>query len=531
MHDILDSLLKNNEEINSCDWTIFIIFRLQLHVGFLVHNLNAFEQHLKAYGIEIVTYYHANSMTTSDSVGIIIIGGGCSGTLVAVQLLRQATDPITIYLVERNNPLFGRGVAYGTQVDSHLLNVTANHMSAFPDDSEHFLRWLQNQPHLIHSLLPQGIHSDTFVPRKLYGTYLQAILDEAAANASLDVRLKRINDEAIAIESHTDGAIVHLQSHQVLHAQKVVLALGNFPPNNPPVQTPEFYNSDRYIRCAWSSDALGRLNSEESILLIGSGLTMVDQVIALQHQGHQGTIHVVSRHGLIPYRHKPEITHDCFYPQTEPQTRAILRKVREEVRSLATHGQDWRTVVDSLRPVTQNLWQTLSLDERRRFLRHVRCYWDVHRHRIAPEIADTVDQLRNSGKLVVYAGRIQSYHEVNGSIDVTIHTRSTKDSIVLRVSRVLNCTGPTSNYEKLQHPLIDNLRQQGLLCPDPLGLGIETALDGALLDTTGAPSKWLYTLGPPRIGNLWETVAVPEIREQAMTLAQDFLSQCLVGLK
>ncbi|NMG21353.1 FAD/NAD(P)-binding protein [Brasilonema bromeliae] len=248
-------------------------------------------------------------------------------------------------------------------------------------------------------------------------------------------------------------------------------------------------------------------------------------MVALKQHGHQGTIHVVSRHGLLPHRHKPDVTHDRFHPQTAPQTRALVRKIREEVQALAAQNQDWRTVIDSLRPVTQHLWQTLSVDEQRRFLRHLRSYWDIHRHRIAPEIADVVDELRNSSKLVVHAGRIASYHEVTDGVDVTIHKRHTKDSVVLRVSRVLNCTGPTSNYEKLQHPLVDNLWQQRLLCPHTLGFGIKTAENGALLDHKDAPSKWLYTLGPPRIGDLWETMGVPMIRVQANALAQEFLEQ------
>lgn len=484
-------------------------------------------------GSSIMSYFPTNSspITSADfPTSITIIGGGCSGSLVAAQLLRQARGPFVVHLIERS-PQLCRGVAYSTQEKCHLLNVPAGNMSAFPDEPNHFLNWAQRNEHLTKKMLPTGVQAETFVPRKLYGTYLQSVLANAEAIASVGVRLEHHRDEVVAIEFHPDGATVHLQSHQVLRTQNIVLALGNFPSSHPPVETPDFYNNSRYIGSVWSVDALLQLSTEEPILLIGSSLTMVDLAIALHEQGHQGTIHVVSRHGLVPHRHT--VTDSCppFSTKIEPQPlRSLVRQVREQVRVRAAQGQDWRTVVDSLRPITQELWQALSLKEQRQFMCHVRPYWDIHRHRLAPNVADGIDEMLHNGQLVVHAGRIQAYQEDSHGVEVKVRKRHapegrTDSTTTLRVSRVVNCTGPASNYGKLQHPLVANLRSQGLLCPDDLAQGIKTAPNGALLNAQGVASKHLYTLGPTRKGELGESVAVPEIRVQAMDLAQELLSQ------
>ncbi|GAX45567.1 putative hydroxyacylglutathione hydrolase [Tolypothrix sp. NIES-4075] len=446
---------------------------------------------------------------------IAIIGGGLSGSLVAANMMRNATIPLFIKLIERNQEV-GRGVAYGTSVDSHLLNVPACKMSAFPDQPNHFLNWLHKNGY-------EEVKASTFVPRKIYGDYVQATLNEAEANAPAYVMLERIMDEAIAIRKKSDNLIVELSSGECLQVQKAVLALGNFPASLPkPVASLE---NNRNIRDAWSSDAIADLNPEDSILLIGTGLTMVDAVIALHQKGFPGKIHAVSRHGLKPCSHKATTPLPTFIDvETAPKTaRELLHLVRQQVRTAITQGQDWQAVIDALRPVTEEIWQTLSLNEQKRFLRHVKAYWEVHRHRIAPEIADVLDAAMQSGQLNYHAGRIQTCREFDNKVAVTIKERETQAEIVLQVNRILNCTGSNSNYRKLQHPLLESLQEQQLMRPNALSMGIDTAVSGALIDADGNASKLLYTLGTPRKGNLWETTAVGEIRVQAANLAIELL--------
>lgn len=448
---------------------------------------------------------------------IAIIGGGFSGAMVAVHLLRSATVPIAIKLIERR-PVVGLGVAYGTREACHLLNVPAGNMSAFPDDAGHFLRWLESCCEHLYG-------ADSFVPRKLYGAYLQSILREAEAEAPALVRLERIQDEAVAILPDNKVGRVQLQSGATLQAERIVLAVGNFPPSNPGVKDGSFYRSPRYSSDPWSPTVFKDIDPLDSVLLIGSGLTTTDLILALKERGHRGTIQVISRHGLLPRQHRHSAPYPPFLTIADISSTlcVLLRRVRREIDHAARQGYDWRVVIDSLRPQTQVLWRALTATDKKRFLRHLRPYWDSHRHRIAPEVAAAIDQLQQSRQLLFHAGCIQSYEERDDGVDVTYKPRHQHEPHTLRVNRVINCTGPECNYRKLQHPLMVNLLAAGLIRPDPLALGLEVNTTGALVSATSAASRRLFTLGPPQKGGLWETTAVPEIREQAQALAQHLL--------
>jgi uncharacterized NAD(P)/FAD-binding protein YdhS len=193
------------------------------------------------------------------------------------------------------------------------------------------------------------------------------------------------------------------------------------------------------------------------------------------------------------------------------------------VKQAAFQGYDWRPVLDSLRPLTPVLWRALTAEEQQRFLRHLRPYWEIHRHRIAPEVAEVITRMQQAQQLLIHAGCLQACHEQADGVTVIYRPRYSGASRTLQVSRVINCTGPECDYRKLQHPLIVNLLRAGLIRPDPLALGLEVSPAGALVNAAGIASPLLYTLGPPRKGCLWETTAVPEIREQAKAMAQYLL--------
>lgn len=475
-------------------------------------------------------------MSHSFATAIAIIGGGFSGAMVAVHLLRNARHPLTIHLIE-SRPTLGCGVAYSTAFNCHLMNVPAGKISAFADQPNHFLEWAQQMSSIAHPLkdLPDArsspVTAHSFVPRKLYGQYVQSVVAEAEATAPAWVRLERVVDEAIAIHSHQDSALIALQSGKTVQVDRVVLALGNFPPRDVTVADSSFYQSDRYIRSGWSSAHSYSLLPDEPVMLIGSGLTAVDWAIALHHQGHRGMIHIVSRRGLLPQAHRlphspigrvptPALTLD---PQIAT-ARLGSRYVRQAVSAAIAQGGDWQSVIDGLRPLTQSIWQTLSLVEKRRFLRHLRPYWEVHRHRVAPAIAHVLQGLQRTGQLQLHAGRIQTYVEDANGVDVVIRRRDRQSLETLRAALVVNCTGSGANYQQIAHPLVQQLLETGLVQPDALAIGLETDLEGALVDRYTIPSDWLYTLGSPRRGQLWETTAIPEIREQAQRLARILLS-------
>ena len=452
---------------------------------------------------------------------IAIIGGGFAGCMVAVHLLRSATAPLRIVLIERHD-MPGRGVAYRDQPEVHLLNVRAEAMSAFPAEPDHFLNWVNAAYSPCH---PVG--TTEFLPRRLYGAYLQAVLDEARATARRGVTLEVRADEVLGLRRAADGtARLRLAKTGTLQAQKVVLALGNPGPADPPISDPSFYRSARYQGHAWSSPGIGAIQRDDAVLLIGSGLTTLDWLAALRDRGHRGAVHVVSRRGLLPQLHRPAPPHHLSFDPLAlpPKVSVLLKHLRSEIDTAQARGGDWRGVIDSLRPFTQRLWQRLGLNEQRRFLRHVRPYWEIHRHRAAPRIVETVYESLRSGKLQMLAGRLVGFEETGHEVNVLLQLRGGEHLVTRSVQRVINCTGPESNYRRLSHPLIRDLREQGLIVADELGLGLVTDDHGALLDREGAVSPLLCTLGPSRKGQLWETTAVPEIRVQAQALAHRLLA-------
>jgi len=439
----------------------------------------------------------------------VIIGGGFGGTCLAAALLRQCGASTSVVLIERSESL-GRGVAYGTQCSGHLLNVRAQNMSAIADDPQHFLRWARL--HYDCSVEPAD-----YLPRQVYGRYVESVLNEALETTA--ARFEWIGDDAVSVTQIDGKAKIGLRSGKQVIADKVILALGNFPPANPrfPGQNE---TSPHYISNPWSGRSLDNVNKDGSVLLVGSGLTSVDVGISLRARGFQGKIHLLSRHGLLPQQHKPSQPWPAFWNESAPRTaRGLLQLVRSQVRCAENQGEDWRAVIDSLRPFAQKIWRSLPPKEQRRFLRHLRAYWDVHRHRVAPQIGKMLTAELGEGLMEIHAGRIVEFADNDGVVRIAYRERHSGKLRALEVDHVINCTGPDADVRRINDPLLKNLLQQGLVRPDALSLGLDTAEDGALLDTRGLPSDIFYTLGPLRKGNLWETTAVPEIRVQAADLA------------
>lgn len=472
-----------------------------------------------------------NGIKLRSQFTIAIIGGGFTGVAVAAQVLRKSGGAVSVVLIEKGAQI-GRGVAYGTQCEEHLLNVRAKNMSAFPDDPEHFLRWARSN-------YDPTVTPDDFLPRLVYGQYAGFVLrHEVHLHPG---QFDRVEDEAVAIEQAGDTAEIHLRSGKRVSANKVVLALGNFPPGDPRfpgktaqsqryIANPYIANSslaNSYISNSEATSTPQSGTAEESVLLVGSGLTGVDVVIALRKQGFRGTIHISSRRGLLPHTHKVVSTWPPFWNKTSPRTaRALMRLIRTQVEAAENLGSDWRAVIDSLRPFTQEIWRSLAQPEQRRFLRHLRPYWDVHRHRIAPEIGAMLAAELMSGHIQIHAGRITAYAEDHGGVDVTFGDRKTGKLVQLRVGRVVNCTGPEGDFRNVDNALLAYLLRRKMVRPDTLFLGLDVSPDGAVMDANGEASEFLFTVGPIRKGNLWESIAVPEIRVQAAEMATLLLASC-----
>jgi uncharacterized NAD(P)/FAD-binding protein YdhS len=448
---------------------------------------------------------------------IVVIGGGFSGTLFALHLLRRCPASVRIHLIERS-PRFGRGLAYSSGNLNHVLNVPAARMSAFHDRPDDFLDWLRQdgQPGA------GWVTPNCFVARKVFGDYIrQHLKEELRRSAGRGGRLLLTRSEVLDLRVERSGVAIEIERGQRVDADIAVLAVGNFPPEPPPIADRSFYDNDRYRPDPWAPEALADLDPADPVLLIGTGLTMIDTTISLLDRGHTGTIHALSRRGLLPRRHTPVPSPPAALMERALSTtvRGLTRAVREEIAEPVFQGGDWRSVIDGLRPMTQDLWHTMPDEERARFVRHLRPWWDVHRHRIAPEIADRIDRAIDAGQLVYGATRIREMRpDADGATVIHRRRRAASDERLF-VKRVINCSGPACDYQRIADPLIRSLLDRGDVRPDPLRLGLDVSTLCALRNRRGEIWQRLYAVGPVTRPAFWEVTSVPDIRRQCEALA------------
>jgi uncharacterized NAD(P)/FAD-binding protein YdhS len=435
-------------------------------------------------------------MTSDRRVPVAIIGGGASGTIVAAQLARLGVRSLLI----DGSGRMGRGVAYSTTEAAHLLNVRAEGMSAWAGEPDHFAKRFEGE-----GGSPRG-----FAQRRFFARYLKEMLDEAVASGRTELA------EATAVSATKDGDAwkVGFADGSSIGAQVLVLGVGN--------QEPEALKAfadvgRRFVRNPWGADARAAVDelarTGGAALLVGTGLTMVDLVLSLDAAGHQGRIVALSRRGLIPRAHADFDPAPVDYDQLPGGLRGMFRWLR---RRSAEVG--WRAAIDSLRPYSHGVWQALTHDEQRRFLRHARPWWDVHRHRIAPEVASIVARMVAGGQLEIVAGRIEAAREAPGGIDVEYRRRRAAQGRTETFANAFNCTGPLHSIARSKDPLLRSLLDAGQVKPDHLGIGLEVT------DDCRAGNR-LWALGPLTKGRYWEIIAVPDIREQAAAVAQDIAQE------
>jgi uncharacterized NAD(P)/FAD-binding protein YdhS len=452
--------------------------------------------------------------TSPKRIGIV--GAGFTGTMLAVHLLELSRTPIDVVLIDRAGA-FGPGTAYSTPNGRHLLNVRVANMSAYDADPYHFIRWLWRNDR--DTDIPPSGHA--FVSRGTYGAYLQDVLEAARHEAGST--LDRVAAEVRQLHVDRNAVRLDLAGDRCVSVDCAVLCVGNFPPALPMRGTS--MDTPRYVANPWKPDALAAVGRHDPVVLIGTGLTMVDVVLELVSRGHRGQLTALSRRGFMPASHREVQSYHSFLdPDRLPDgISELVALVRREVREAARLGFDWRSVVDAMRPHTQALWRNLPLEERRRFLRHVRPYWEIHRHRMAPQVAAEIGRLRDAGRLVIVAGRIQTIDAGPGGLRIAV--RRKRDGGVQQIDSgwMVNCSGPELDYHRIDEPLIRSLFDTGLARPDALSLGLDVSEDYRLIDDAGVASSTLFALGPPIRGALWETTAVPDIRKQCVALARRFV--------
>ncbi|WP_448661489.1 FAD/NAD(P)-binding protein [Sphingomonas sp. CJ20] len=440
---------------------------------------------------------------------VAIIGAGFSGTLQAINLLRHDGPRAT--LIERA-PVAGTGLAYGAAHPGHVLNVRAGNMSAFPDDPTHFVRWLQ----------ARGVAdaAAAFIPRVSYGEYLRELLETALRTSN--GRLTLVRGEVADLEP---GETIRLAlGDRTVEADAAVLAVGNLPPHDPPGLDPALLSPKRYKGDPWDPSVPEDLGADDTVVIIGTGLTMVDVALLLDARGFAGRIVALSRRGLLPRPHAPGSDWERLRERPDTGASALLHRVRARAEAIG-----WRNAVDELRPFTQGMWGNASEDQRGRFLRHLRPWWDVHRHRLAPEVHARLTAMAERGQLQVLAARTLGFAEDAAGIAVTLRRRGADSAETLHAARIVNCTGPLGDLSRTTEPLLRRLVARGLIRPDAAHLGIDVDNQGQTIAADGRPNANLYALGPMTRGAFWEIVAVPDIRTQTWSVARKLSNAHWVG--
>ena len=453
-----------------------------------------------------------------DLTHVVIIGGGFSGVALAAEFLRRRAR-LAVTIVESGDKL-GRGVAYGTPFANHLLNTRANQMSLDADDPDHFVRWSRRRG--------LAAHGPEFLPRREYGEYLEASLHELCGTESPTRLTVHMQAGARDVVAQGERFEVHVEGCRPLVADAVVMATGHPTPADP-FGGSLSEDTWRYVRNPSLHNAYDPIRPTDRVLLVGTGLTAVDAVLALENAGHRGEIHAVSRHGRLPCRHRArneslpaDLQAELFAGVASNCVRAItatLRRVAAKAEERGAGG--WQAAIDALRPVTPRIWSELCRSDRGRFMRWLRPLWDVHRHRLPPVHASRLASLQASGRLEVRAARLLGAEDKGDAVAVDYWSPATAKRVRERYQWVINCTGSTFATHTVR-PLERRMIERGLLLVDPLGLGYVTCDAGSAIGTRG-PVDGLYVLGPACRANFWEHTAVPELRAQAAGIADRLL--------
>jgi uncharacterized NAD(P)/FAD-binding protein YdhS len=451
------------------------------------------------------------------SFDIAIIGGGAAAALSAMQLASQARQPLRIAVIDPA-PALGQGVAYATTRPEHLLNVPAGKMSAWPDRPDDFLVWLRSQPAGPGAGDPQLAHR--FMPRRCYPHYLRQRLDQALSRSGS--RLEHIRARAVQLHG-TDGQwSLQLDPGHRVQAPRILLATGNAP-RPLPARGATGLAAPALLQ-AWAYEQVAAVPANADVAIIGTGLSMVDALMSLHAGGHRGTIHLLSRHALLPLAHAHAHQADAgldVQALLALGLRSRLRQVRLRARQVQASGQAWQAVLEALRPHVRALWQSLGSADQRRFLRHLVRYWDIHRHRIAPEVASRLAALVASGQLHLHRARLDLV--VAGPRCVRLSTRGHDGhERILDVDHLVNATGMEMRVQAMRNPLLEHLLGQGHARPGRHGIGLDSDGCGRLLDARGNACDSLRVIGSLRVGQEWESIAIPDLRQQAAVLAADW---------
>jgi len=459
----------------------------------------------------------------TNDADILIVGGGLSGAMLAAQLMRRP-GRCRVLVIEPRAEL-GRGVAYSAVELGHTLNGNAARVSVDPDNADDFTQWLTEYieaggwPESDQQQVPVG---ELFPPRGIFGLYARQRLADAQALGALNgSTVEHVQAEVVDLQADADAVRLTLSDGRSLQGAFAVLATGMFPAACTPQTRSCGLNAAALD--PWDVAAMQRLDPQSTVMIIGSGLTMIDAVVSLDQAGHRGPIEVFSRHGLRPHvRRQPPAWVDFLAQDQHIRTpRQLMRELRRHCRDAIAQGIDWQAPLNTVRPHIGRLWHQATDEQRRQFVRHVRPWWESHHHRSSPLSAELVERLYEEGRLRIHAASFEGLERSAGDgVSIRLRRRGEAHTCVVSAGALINSSGIEYDWRRVARPLPRQLLARGLVRPGPLALGIAAEVDGAVLSAEGQPASRLFAMGPPLRGMWWESTAVSDVVSQAKALAE-----------
>jgi len=458
---------------------------------------------------------------------ICIIGGGFSGVSSAIQLIKKSNN-IKITIINKDETI-AKGIAYNPYSSKFLLNVIASKMSIFEDEPNHFLDWVLSKQEYKNE--EREILSKSFLSRKLYGDYLNEIWNEyIKVSKTKNIEVEIINDEAVDMEIDGLTIFIFTKNKKKIVSDYCIIATGNDIPKNPSIKNVDFFSSKNYFKNPWDKNSVLNFDKELPILIVGNGLTMVDTILGLLENGFKEKIYSISPNGFNILSHQHI---DLKYNKINDEISSklslyeLVKIVNKHIKNIKKHGITAEPIIDSIRPSVQKIWKNLTLNDKEKFINRLRHLWGVARHRIPQHIKEKIQTLRLNNKLEIISGKLIDIEEFNSYVGIELFDNKANKFIKLKVSRVINCTGPNTKItENTDEKFLNNCLFKGIIKQDNFHLGI--CADSNTLQLKNVDDKIynnIFVIGSLLKGELWETTAINELKKQAINISNNIISE------
>jgi uncharacterized NAD(P)/FAD-binding protein YdhS len=450
---------------------------------------------------------------------VAIIGGGFTGAAVAWNLARAADDRSLQILVHEPRQTLGGGLAYDTIDPTHRINVPAERMALDAEDGGDFIDWLRERgldKSDTDAVLPDG---RVFPRRSDFGAYvasrLQPLLD--------DGRVEHVRSEVAAVERDGCGWRILRADGESARADAVVIATSHPSPSAPKALAALLEGHPRFVADPTAQHALAAIKPRHDVLIIGNGLTGADIAASLLSRGHTGRITAISRRGLSSRGHAPSLQepHGDFLSRPIRSARLLTRRIREAIHQAALFDVSWHAVLDAVRAQAQDIWRNLPVAERKRIVRHLRPFWDVHRFRIAPQVENAIEAALKAGQMESVAASVGAVSYFGDKIRVALRLSRHKGTALRDVDAIVVATGPAHGSVLSSQPYLEGLAAAGIVRLDPVGLGLDCDNRSRLINARGEAQPDLFVAGPLARGAFGELMGLPQVSIHARDVARE----------